>query len=175
MLKVLMVLVTIILMFQPHVMGEEKVIIAVASDGETLDAAVSDLAARGAYFLIVDSKGKLLKAVENPYKDNRGGAGVSAVSVTAAKRRHIQSLGREPTQWDRPTIRQAAKRRQTNSLGREPQETEFAFPISPEGATDNGRWGLSPLRGYLNSPTTIPGAHAPGYESVAPSELPSLS
>jgi predicted Fe-Mo cluster-binding NifX family protein len=85
MLRILIVLITFVLMFQPHVMGEEKVIIAVASDGETLKAAVSHVAARCPYFLIVDSKGKLLEAVENPYKDTRGGAGVSAVNFLAGK------------------------------------------------------------------------------------------
>lgn len=85
MLRILIVLITFVLMFQPHVMGEEKVIIAVASDGETLKASVSHMAARCPYFLIVDNKGKLLEAVENPYKDTRGGAGVSAVNFLAEK------------------------------------------------------------------------------------------
>jgi len=85
MLRILIVLITFVLLFQPHVMGEETTIIAVASDGEALEAAVSHLAARGAFFLIVDSKGKLLEAVENPYKDTRGGAGVSAANFLAEK------------------------------------------------------------------------------------------
>jgi len=66
MLRVSSVLIAFALIFQPHLMGEEKVIIAVASDGETLKATVSHTAARCPYFLIVDSKGKLLEAVENP-------------------------------------------------------------------------------------------------------------
>ena len=85
MLKMLIALITVVLMFQPHVMGEEKIIIAVASDGETLEAAVSHTAARCPCFLIVDNKGKLLEAVENPYKDTRGGAGVSAANFLAGK------------------------------------------------------------------------------------------
>jgi len=85
MLRILIVLITFVLMFQPHVMGEEKVIIAVASDGETLKANVSHTAARCPYFLIVDSKGKLLEAVKNPYKDTRGGAGISAANFLAEK------------------------------------------------------------------------------------------
>ena len=85
MLRILIVLITFVLMFQPQVRGEEKVIIAVASDGETLKASVSQIAARCPYFLIVDGKGKLLKAVANPYKDTRGGAGVSAVKFLAGK------------------------------------------------------------------------------------------
>ena len=85
MLKIIIVLITCVLMFQPYVRGEEKVIIAVASDGETLKAAVSQIAARCPYFLIVDSKGKLLEAIENPYKDTRGSAGVSVVNFLAEK------------------------------------------------------------------------------------------
>jgi predicted Fe-Mo cluster-binding NifX family protein len=83
--RILIGLIAFVLLFQPHVMGEENVLIAIASDGETLKAAVSSTAARCPYFLIVDSKGKLLEAVENPYKDTRGGAGVSAANFLAEK------------------------------------------------------------------------------------------
>ena len=85
MLRLMIVSITFILMFQPFLLGEEQVIIAVASDGETFEAAVSHVAARGPYFLIVDSKGKLLEAVDNPYKDTRGGAGVSVANFLAKK------------------------------------------------------------------------------------------
>jgi predicted Fe-Mo cluster-binding NifX family protein len=81
----LMVLIPIVLMFLPQVRGEEKVIIAVASDGKTLEADVSLLAARAPYFLMVDGEGKLMEAVENPYQDTRGGAGVSAAHFLADK------------------------------------------------------------------------------------------
>ena len=85
MLRLMMVTMTCVLMFQPCLMGDEKVVIAVASEGETLDAAVSHLAARAPYFLIVDSNGELIEAAENPYKDNRGGAGVAAANFLAEK------------------------------------------------------------------------------------------
>jgi predicted Fe-Mo cluster-binding NifX family protein len=85
MLRILIVSLTFVLMFQPFLMGDEEVVFAVASNGETLEAAVSHLAARGSYFLIVDGEGKLLEAVENPYKDTRGGAGVSAANFLAEK------------------------------------------------------------------------------------------
>jgi len=93
MLRILIVLITFVLLFQPHVMGEEKIIIIVASEGETLKANVSDTAARCPYFLIVDNKGKLLEAVENPYKDTRGGAGVSAANFLAEKNANIIVAG----------------------------------------------------------------------------------
>ena len=85
MLRVMIVTMTIVLMFQPSLMGEEKAVIAIASDGETLEAAVSQIAARASYFLIVDSEGKLIEAVENPYKENRGSAGVSVANFLAEK------------------------------------------------------------------------------------------
>ena len=85
MLRILIVLITFVLMFQPCLMGKEKTLLAVASDGDTLKASVSHMAARCPYFLIVDNKGKLLEAVENPYKDTRGGAGVLVVNFLAEK------------------------------------------------------------------------------------------
>jgi len=85
MLKKLIGLITIVLVFQPFGMGEEKIIIAVASDEDTLNAAVSETAGRCPYFIIVDSKGNLLEAAENPYKDARGSAGVSAANFLAEK------------------------------------------------------------------------------------------
>jgi len=85
MLRIMIVTLTFVLIFQPYLRGEEKLIIAVASEGETLKAAVSQTAARCPYFLIVDSKGQLLEAVENPYKDTRGGAGVSAANFLAER------------------------------------------------------------------------------------------
>ena len=57
----------LLLLFPPHRVGGEQVIIAVVSEGTTLDASVSQLAARGPYFLIVDGKGDVLEAVENPH------------------------------------------------------------------------------------------------------------
>jgi predicted Fe-Mo cluster-binding NifX family protein len=85
MLRILIVSIVFVLMCQPFLMGEEKAVIAVASDGDTLEAAVSQTAARCPYFLVVDNEGKLLEAVENPYKDTSGGAGVSAANFLAEK------------------------------------------------------------------------------------------
>jgi predicted Fe-Mo cluster-binding NifX family protein len=71
-------------MVQPFLMGEEKTVLAFASDGDTLEASVSNMAGRCAYFLIVNAKGKLMKALENPYKD-MGQAGISAADFLASK------------------------------------------------------------------------------------------
>lgn len=85
MLRIVIALITFILMFQPYLIGEEKVVIAVASDGETLKAAVSHVAARCPYFLIVNSKGELLEAIDNPYEDTESRAGILATDLLAEK------------------------------------------------------------------------------------------
>ncbi len=85
MLRFMIFSMTFVLMFQPSLIGEKEILIAVVSEGKTLEAAVSHLAARGSYFLIVDSEGKLLEAVENSYKDTREGAGISAANFLAEK------------------------------------------------------------------------------------------
>ena len=59
--------------------------IAVAAEGKTAAATVSGVAARAPYFLIFDESGKLLEAVDNPYKAAKGGAGTSVVPFLAQK------------------------------------------------------------------------------------------
>ena len=94
MVKMPIFLIAIGLLLQPQGLGEENLVIAVASDGETLNAAVSETAGRCPYFLIVDSKGNLMEAVENPYKDARGSAGVSAANFLAGKNIAIVIAGK---------------------------------------------------------------------------------
>ncbi len=85
MLRIVIALIMLVLMFPPCSAGEEEVIIAVASDGKTLKDSVSQLAARCPYFLFIDGTGKLLEAVDNPYEDTIGGAGVSAANFLAER------------------------------------------------------------------------------------------
>jgi len=85
MLRIVIVLIMLVLMFPPCSAGEEDVIIAVASEGKTLKDSVSQVAARCPYFLFIDGTGKLLEAVDNPYEDTRGGAGVSAANFLAER------------------------------------------------------------------------------------------
>jgi predicted Fe-Mo cluster-binding NifX family protein len=59
--------------------------IAVGAEGKTAAAKVSGVAARSPYFLIYDGSGKLLEAVDNPYKGAKGGAGTSVVPFLAQK------------------------------------------------------------------------------------------
>lgn len=85
MLRIVVVLIMLVLIFPPCSAGEEDVIIAVASDGKTLKDSVSQLAARCPYFLFIDGTGKLLEAVDNPYVETIGGAGVSAANFLAER------------------------------------------------------------------------------------------
>ncbi len=64
--------------------AEDNVKIAVASEGNTQAASVSNRAARCQYYLVFDGQGKL-KVIDNPYKDAPGGAGPSAVAFLAEK------------------------------------------------------------------------------------------
>ncbi len=94
MLRIVIVLIMVVLMFPPCSVGEEDVIIAVASDGKTLKDSVSQVAARCPYFLFIDGTGKLLEAVDNPYKDTRGSAGVSTANFLAERNVTIVIAGR---------------------------------------------------------------------------------
>jgi len=94
MLRIVIVLIMLVLIFPPCSVGEEDVIIVVASDGKTLKDSVSQLAARCPYFLFIDGTGKLLEAVDNPYEDTRGSAGVSAANFLAERNVTIVIAGR---------------------------------------------------------------------------------
>jgi predicted Fe-Mo cluster-binding NifX family protein len=62
----------------------QNVKIAVAAIDKVPGAAVSGQAALSPYFLFFDQKGKLLEAVQNPYKDAEG-AGPSVIEYLAGK------------------------------------------------------------------------------------------
>ena len=54
----------------PAQQGSARVI-AIAASGKTLPASVSSQAGRSPFFLLVDTKGALVGAVDNPYKDSK--------------------------------------------------------------------------------------------------------
>jgi len=54
--------------------------IAVASNGKTTKASVSNKAAKCPYFLIFDGKGELVEVIDNPYGNARRAAGPSAAN-----------------------------------------------------------------------------------------------
>ena len=59
--------------------------VAVAAEGKAATAQVSGVAARSPYFLIFDGDGKLLEAIDNPYRVAKGGAGTSVVPFLVQK------------------------------------------------------------------------------------------
>ncbi len=59
--------------------------IAVACDGETLEAQVVNKGARGRYLQFFDEKGDLLEVCENPYWEQVGSAGVSCADFIGEK------------------------------------------------------------------------------------------
>lgn len=84
-IAVLSMLIGLVMSVLVYAASADKVKIAVASDGKTASSVVSGVAGRGAYYLIFDSKGKLLEAIENPHKDASGGAGQLVVNFLAGK------------------------------------------------------------------------------------------
>jgi len=77
--KIEVFIVVLLLLIPSLVYAANEGKIAVAAEGRTANAEVSGVAARTPYFLIFDGKGKLMEAVDNPYKTARGGAGTSVV------------------------------------------------------------------------------------------------
>jgi len=63
----------------------DRTVVAVAAEGKTASDQVSGVAARAPFFLIFDGDGKLLEAVDNPYKEANRGAGASVVTFLAQK------------------------------------------------------------------------------------------
>ena len=59
--------------------------IAVACDGETLEAQVVEKGPRGQYLQFFDKKGDLLEVCENPYWEQVGGAGVNCADFISEK------------------------------------------------------------------------------------------
>jgi len=59
--------------------------IAVACDGDTLDARVAGKGARGGYLQFFNESGELLETIENPYYEQAGSAGVSCAYLIAEK------------------------------------------------------------------------------------------
>jgi predicted Fe-Mo cluster-binding NifX family protein len=76
---------SLIFLFTNLVGAADQGKIAVAAEGKTAAAKVSEVAAHAPYFLIFDGAGKLLEAVDNPYKTSKGGAGTSVVPFLAQK------------------------------------------------------------------------------------------
>ena len=86
MFKIMTVIIMSFLLFPSSSIAEEEVLIAVASEGKTLKDSISQVAGRCPYFIFINSSGKILEAVDNPYKAEGGSAGVSAANFLAEKK-----------------------------------------------------------------------------------------
>jgi predicted Fe-Mo cluster-binding NifX family protein len=64
---------------------DKQIKIAIASDGESIDSQVAEKAARCQWFLFFDEEGKLAEAVENPFREDKGGAGINCANFLAEK------------------------------------------------------------------------------------------
>ena len=63
----------------------ENIKIAVAADGKSAQASVSNIAAKCPYYLIFNNKGELIEVVDNPYSDASRGAGPLAANFLARR------------------------------------------------------------------------------------------
>lgn len=63
----------------------ETVKIAVASNDKNAASTVAALAGRSPCYLIFDKTGTLMEVIENPYRDERGGAGLATAHLLAEK------------------------------------------------------------------------------------------
>jgi predicted Fe-Mo cluster-binding NifX family protein len=61
-------------------------ITVVASDSGTLNANISSEASRCAYYVFLDSEGKVLETVQNPHKDVQGGASSKLIALLKEKK-----------------------------------------------------------------------------------------
>ena len=64
---------------------QQPVKIAVASEGEAVDSQVTNQGPRCSWFLLFDENGELKEALENPYREQKGGAGVASADFLADK------------------------------------------------------------------------------------------
>jgi predicted Fe-Mo cluster-binding NifX family protein len=63
----------------------QPVKIAVASEGEAIDSEVTNQGPRCSWFLLFDENGELKEALENPYREQRGRAGVGSADLLAGE------------------------------------------------------------------------------------------
>ena len=82
--KGMVIAVVLCLLVYVQAFAAQAMKIAVAAAGKTATATVVDQPASAAYFLIFDGKGKLLEALDNPYK-NAENPGPDVINFLAGK------------------------------------------------------------------------------------------
>jgi predicted Fe-Mo cluster-binding NifX family protein len=83
-MKVISAVLTILFLISGLAFAEQKGKICVATNEKSSKAAVSKQAGLAPFFLIFDGKGKMVEAIENPYKDKEG-AGKSVAELLRNK------------------------------------------------------------------------------------------
>jgi predicted Fe-Mo cluster-binding NifX family protein len=89
--KCVVITIVLVSLLAAQVFAAQTMKIAVAAD-KTPTAAVSDQMGAAPYFLFFDGKGKLLEAIENPYK-NAESPGPSVVNYLAGKGAKVAVAG----------------------------------------------------------------------------------
>jgi len=74
----------VLVSFMAYAASKDDVKIAVAATGKTIAATVGAKLAKSPYLLICDSSGRLIEALDNPYKDSES-AGPSTVNFLSEK------------------------------------------------------------------------------------------
>ena len=82
--KEISIMLAILFLVSSLACGGQKEKIAVSANGKTLTASVSPQAGLSPFFLLFDEKGKLIEAVDNPYKEG-GSAGIPVADFLASK------------------------------------------------------------------------------------------
>jgi predicted Fe-Mo cluster-binding NifX family protein len=68
-------------------------IIAIASEGKSIDSEISQKGGRATYYLIFESK-KLIETIKNPFTKGSGGAGFSVAYMLAEKKVNLVIAGK---------------------------------------------------------------------------------
>ncbi|MFO8088385.1 MAG: NifB/NifX family molybdenum-iron cluster-binding protein [Desulfatiglandaceae bacterium] len=84
-MKKIIFILSIIFFLPVFAFAEAEGKIAIAVEGKSPTAEVSQAAGRSPYFLIFDRSGNLLKTIDNPHKADRRRAGASVVVFLAQK------------------------------------------------------------------------------------------
>ncbi len=83
--RVLVIIPLFLLLFSLNAIAASTPKIAVSSEGSSPSSQVSAIAARCPYFIMFDGKGKLLEALENPYRNAAGGASSQVIGFLSGK------------------------------------------------------------------------------------------
>jgi|WetSurMetagenome_2_1015567.scaffolds.fasta_scaffold00151_10 predicted Fe-Mo cluster-binding NifX family protein len=91
-LKIGLILSALLIIVSVPAFASEPLKVAVASAGKDGSSNVGPTATRSPYFLIFNSKGKLLEAIENPYIRTRPGSGACVEAMNMLKKKGVTHI-----------------------------------------------------------------------------------